>query len=75
MDEKIVYAEIESVTDQMRRDKNALIISDTGLFLVCTKLTSKWYNEKFHTVPKEAIKAYQIKRIGNKVFSPLFPSK
>lgn len=75
MDEKLVYAEIDSVTEQMRNDKNVLIISDTGLFLVCTKGTSKWYNEKFYTVPVEAIKSYQIRRNGNKVFSPLFPSK
>ena len=75
MNEKIVYAEIDSVTEQMRNDQNVLIISDTGLFLVCTKGTSKWYNEKFYTVPVEALKAYQIKRNGNKVFSPLFPSK
>jgi len=75
MNEKIVFAEINSVTEQMRNDTNVLIISDTGLFLVCTKQTSKWYNEKFHTVPVEAIKAYQIKRNGNKVYSPQFPSK
>jgi hypothetical protein len=75
MNEKIVCAEISSVTEQMRNDPNVLIISDTGLFLVCTKQASKWYNEKFHTVPAEAIKTYQIKRNGNKVFSTQFPSK
>lgn len=73
MENEIVYAEIESVTDQMRNDKNVLIISDTGLFLVCTREISKLYDEEFYTVPVEAIKEYQIRRIGNKIYSHQYP--
>ncbi len=74
MDDKLVFAEIESVTDQMRNDRNVLIISDTGLFLVCTKRASKWYNEKFNTVPSVAIKEYQIEVKDGRVSSKLFPN-
>jgi len=68
MDEKLVYAELESVTEMMRKDKKVLIISDNALFMVTTKTNSKWYNEKFYTVCQEAIKEYEIEVKSGKVF-------
>lgn len=75
METEIVYAEIESVTDHMKKDKNVLIISDTGLFLVCIREISKHYDEEFYPVPVEAIDAYKIKRIGIKVYSTIINHK
>jgi hypothetical protein len=47
VNERLVYAEIESVTEEMRNDKRVLIISDNALFMVTTKTNSKWYNYYF----------------------------
>ncbi|NOQ75436.1 MAG: hypothetical protein GQ574_25725 [Crocinitomix sp.] len=74
MNERLVYAEIESVTDEMRNDKRVLIISDNALFMVTTKTNSKWYNLYFESVPAEAIDAYEIEFKDGKVSSVWFPT-
>jgi len=71
--ERLVYAEIDSVTEMMRRDKKVLIISDSALFLITTKSNSKWYNQKFNTVCREAIEMYEIEVREGRVSSKYYP--
>lgn len=73
--ERLVYTEIESVTEEMRNDKRVLIISDNALFMVTTKANSKWYNNYFESVPVEAIEAYEIEVKDSRVSSVWFPNK
>lgn len=67
--ERLVYAEIESVTEEMRNDKRVLIISDNAVFMVTTKANSRWYNLYFESVPADAIEAYEIEVKDGKVSS------
>ncbi len=73
--DRLVYTEIESVTEEMRNDKRVLIISDNALFMITTKTNSKWYNYYFETVPAEVIEAYEIEVKDIRVSSVWFPNK
>ena len=72
---QLVYAEIETVTEEMRGDKKVLIVSDGALFLVTTLEYSKHFFEEFHEVTKKAIDVYQIVVKDGKVSSELFQQK
>ena len=63
MENQIMYAElINGVTEKMKKDPQAKIISDTGLFLVTTKSNTSNYPElDFEKVDEEALKSYDIK--------------
>lgn len=58
--QNLVYAEV-SLTFQMLEDKQVVIISDTGVFMVTTEENSKNYNEEFYPVDAEGREAYGIR--------------
>lgn len=73
--ENLVYAELMgSVTFDMLADKKLLILSDNAIFIITFEDNAVNYpDETFYPVGEEAMRDYEIRVVGGRVVSDLYP--